>query len=196
MFAVLYGMLEYYWIITDRDVPFRYGHEPVFLGFQLYHIVIMLPILFLVGFAPFIDDLIGASAIVEKRYTVALGFGTTVFAIMLEDTVWFLCRLLNPLSMDSLGGLWIQAYDWTARWHYVAIAGEVIPTWYFMVAFFAVVVWAAVFMHWSKQTVRELHTRLFGRWSASQKNILIMQDSTSLRDVNARGRKRVGDRGP
>jgi len=160
-FAVLYGVLEYYWIITDRDVPFRYGHAPIFLGFQLYHIAIMLPILFLVGLAPFIDDWIGTSVIVEKRYTGTLGFATTVFAVMLEDVVWFLCRLFNPLPLDSLGMKWIQPSDWTARWHYFVIPGGVIPTWYLFVSFFAVVVWVAVFRHWSSETVRGLRARLF-----------------------------------
>jgi hypothetical protein len=162
-FAVLYGVLEYYWIITDRDVPFRYGHAPVFLGFQLYHIAIMLPILFLVGFAPFIDDWVGTSAVVEKRYTGALGFATTVFAIMLEDIVWFLSRLFNALPMDPLGGKWIQPSDWTARWHYVPILEGVMPTWYFTVALFAIVVWVAVFRHWSKQTIQELRARFHSR---------------------------------
>ena len=170
VFAALYGILEYYWIITDRDVPFRYGHEPVFLGFQLYHIVIMLPILFLVGFAPFVDDLIGTSAIVEKRYTVALGFATTVFAIMLEDIVWFLCRLLNPLPMDSLAGSWIQASDWTARWNSVVVPRGVIPTWYFIIAFFAVVVWVAVFRHWSRQTIRNVRARFFSPQSDEKRD--------------------------
>jgi hypothetical protein len=65
-FAVLYGVLEYYWIITDRYVPFRYGHGPIFLGFYLYHLGIMFPILMIVGFSPLINDLLGASRVVEK----------------------------------------------------------------------------------------------------------------------------------
>lgn len=50
-FAVLYGILEYYWIVTDRDVPFRYRHGPIFLGFYLYHLVIMFPVLLIVRFS-------------------------------------------------------------------------------------------------------------------------------------------------
>jgi hypothetical protein len=146
-FAILYGVLEYYWIITDRDVPFRYGNAPIFLGFYLYHIAVMMPILFLVGFAPLIDDLIGTSQIIEKWYTAALGFATTVFAVMLEDITWFLARVLNPLSMDPLGGQWIQATDWTATWGSIPFPGGVIPTWYCLIAVFAGVMWICVFRH-------------------------------------------------
>jgi hypothetical protein len=101
-FAVLYGVLEYYWIITDRDVPFRYGHGPIFLGFQLYHLVIMFPILLIVGFSSLMDDILGTSRVIEMGYTTALGAATTLFSIMLEDITWFLCRTIKPLSSDQL----------------------------------------------------------------------------------------------
>ncbi len=153
-FSILYGILEYYWIITDRDVPFRYGHEPVFLGFQLYHIAVMLPIFTLVGLSPFLDDWIGTSARIEKWYTTTLGFATTIFAVMLEDIVWFTSRVLRPLPLDQLGGKWIQSSDWTARWSYVDIGGGVIPTWYFIVAILTFTAWFIVFRHWTSQRLK------------------------------------------
>lgn len=159
-FAVLYGILEYYWIITDRDVPFRYGHGPVFLGFELYHVAIMFPILLIVGFSPFIDDLLGTSKVIEKGYTAALGAASTVFSVMLEDIVWFLCRTVRPLPLDQLGGKWIQASDWTARWSYLTIPGGVIPTWYVMIVIATVPVWTAVLRHWSMETVSGLRAKL------------------------------------
>jgi len=150
LFAVLYGILEYYWIVTSKDVPFRYGHGPIFLGFCLYHLEIMFPILLIVGFSPLIADILGTgNKVREKGFTAALGAATTLFSIMLEDISWFLCRTVNPLPLDPLAGKWIQSSDWTARGSlgYVSIPGGVIPSWYIIVAIVAVLVWAAVFKY-------------------------------------------------
>ncbi len=164
-FAGLYGMLEYYWIITDRDVPFRYGHGPIFLGFQLYHLVIMFPILMIVGFSPLIADILGTSVVVEKRYTAALGAATTLFSIMLEDITWFLCRTILPLPLDPLAGKWIQPSDWTARWSYLSIPGGALPSWYTIVVLIAVPAWVAVLRHWSRQSFKVFTSRVLGRES-------------------------------
>jgi len=156
LFAVFYGILEYYWIVTGKDVPFRYGNGPVFLGFYLYHLEIMFPILLIVGFSPLIDDILGTgNKVREKSYTAALGAATTLFSIMLEDITWFLCRTIDPLPLDALPGKWIQASDWTARGGYLSIPGGVIPSWYIIVVFVTVLVWIAVFRHWDKQTLKD-----------------------------------------
>ena len=156
LFAVFYGILEYYWIVTSKDVPFRYGNGPVFLGFYLYHLEIMFPILLIVGFSPLIDDILGTgNKVREKSYTAALGAATTLFSIMLEDITWFLCRTIDPLPLDALPGKWIQASDWTARGGYLSIPGGVIPSWYIIVVFVTVLVWIAVFRHWDKQTLKD-----------------------------------------
>jgi surface polysaccharide O-acyltransferase-like enzyme len=116
LFAVFYGILEYYWIVTSKDVPFRYGNGHVFLGFYFYHLEIMFPILLIVGFSPLIADILGTgNKVREKSYTAALGAATTLFSIMLEDITWFLCRTIDPLPLDALPGKWIQPSDWTAR---------------------------------------------------------------------------------
>jgi Na+-driven multidrug efflux pump len=151
-FAVFYGVLEYYWIVTNKDVPFRYGHGPIFLGFYDYHIFVMFPILLIVGFSPLIADILGTgNKVREKSYTAALGVATTLFSIMLEDITWFFCRTIHPLPLDTLAGKWIQPSDWTARGPigYLSIPGGVIPSWYIIVAFVTVLIWAAVFKHWS-----------------------------------------------
>ncbi len=162
-FASLYGVLEYFWIITDRDVPFRYGHGPIFLGFELYHIAILFPILLIVGFSPFIDDFLGTSKVIEKRYTAALGAATTTFSVMVEDIVWFVSRVLRPLPFDPLGGKWIQPSDWTARWGYLSIPGGVVPTWYIIIGLISLLIWYAVLRHWSKQTLHDFKFRVFAR---------------------------------
>lgn len=152
LFAVLYGVLEYYWIVTGKNVPFRYGHGPLILGFYLYHISIMFPILLIVGFSPLIADILGTgNKVVEKSYTAALGVATTLFSIMLEDITWFLCRTIQPLPSDPLAGKWIQSSDWTARGPigYLSIPSGVIPSWYIIVVFVTVLLWIAVFKHWS-----------------------------------------------
>ena len=157
LFAVLYGILEYYWIVTSKDVPFRYGSGPVFLGFYLYHLEVMLPILLIVGFSPLIADILGTgNKVREKGFTFALGCATILFSIMLEDITWFSCRSVDPLPLDPLAGKWIQPSDWTARGSlgYLSIPGGVIPSWYIIVAIIAVLIWAAVFKHWSLLTVR------------------------------------------
>lgn len=159
-FSILYGVLEYYWIITDRDVPFRYGHEPVFLGFQLYHLAVMLPIFTLVGLSPFIDDLIGTSARIEKWYTATLGLATTIFVVMLEDIVWFASRVVRPLSLDPLRGAWIQPSDWTARLGYVQIPGGAIPLWYFVVSAITIAAWDIVFKHWTSTRLQKFATEV------------------------------------
>ncbi len=146
-FAALYGFLEYYWIAPTRDVPFRYGHEPLILGFYMYHIFPMLFIFALVGLSSFIDDWLGTSAKIEKRYTGVLAIASTLFAVMFEDIAWFVCRLVNPLAGDPLARMWIQSSDWTARWTYLPIPGGVIPGWYFVVACIAIVLWAEAFWH-------------------------------------------------
>ena len=115
-FAFLYGVLEYYWISTSKDVPFRYGNGPIFLGFYLYHVEVMFPILLIVGFSPLIDDILGTgNKVRERSFTLALGSATTLFSIMLEDITWFSCRTVDPLPLDPLAGKWIQPSDWTAR---------------------------------------------------------------------------------
>lgn len=152
LFAVLYGILEYYWIVTGKNVPFRYGQGPVFLGFYLYHISIMFPILLIVGFSPLIADILGTgNKVREKSYTTALGVATTLFSIRLEDITWFLCRTIRPLPSDPLAKKWIQPSDWTARGPlgYLSIPGGVIPSWYIIVVFVTVLLWIAVFKHWS-----------------------------------------------
>ena len=155
-FAILYGILEYYWIITDRDVPFRYGHEPIFLGFNTYHLAIMLPILVLVAFDPFFDDLFfKMNPVIEKWYTSFLGGATTVFAVMIEDITWFTCRVLNPLAGDDYAHKWIQVVgpkgepEWTARWAYLALGGDALPVWYLIVIVFTIASWAFIFTHTS-----------------------------------------------
>jgi hypothetical protein len=158
-FAILYGILEYYWIITNRDVPFRYGHGPIFLGFYLYHLEIMFPLLTIVGCSSLIDDILGTSRVIEKAYTAALGAATTLFSIMLEDITWFLCRTIDPLPLDPLAGKWIQPSDWTARWSYVSIPGGALPSWYIIVVLIAVLAWVAVLRHWSKQSFQAFTSR-------------------------------------
>jgi len=172
LFSVLYGILEYYWIITDRDVPFRYGNQPVLFGqFNTYHIYVMFPIFILVAFSPFLDDLVvKANPVIEKWYTAFLGVATVGFAVLLEDATWFLSRVVNPLRADTFAGKWIQSWmdnypsepfcrkltdgnyvciEWTAQRGFVDIAGVVIPYWYIVVGSISVVVWFFVFRHLS-----------------------------------------------
>lgn len=154
-FAFLYGVLEYYWIPTGKSVPFRYGSGPIFLGFYLYHLEVMFPILLLVGFSPLIDDILGTgNGVRERAVTFALGCATILFSIMAEDITWFSCRTLDPLPTDLYAGKWIQSFDWTARGPlgYLTIPGGVIPSWYFVVTFIAVLMWVAIFKKWSKKT--------------------------------------------
>jgi len=164
VFSILYGILEYYWIITDRDVPFRYGNQPIFLGFNTYHLTIMLPILILVAFGPFFDDLfLKLNPMIEKWYTSFLGGATTFFAMMIEDITWFVCRVVNPLKLDGLANKWIQIAgpdgkpEWTARWAYLAFDGNAVPIWYFLVAIFSIASWAFIFTRKSgKEFARKL----------------------------------------
>jgi hypothetical protein len=109
-FAVLYGILEYYWIVT--------------------------------GMYLCITDM-------------------DLFSVILEDISWFLCGIISPLPSDTLPGKWIQPSGWTARWSYLTIPGGAVPSWYMIVGLVKVPVWAAVFRHWSKQTLREFGPRLF-----------------------------------
>ena len=168
LFAVFYGILEYYWIVTGKDVPFRYGNGPVFLGFYLYHLEIMFPILLIVGFSPLIDDILGTgNKVREKSYTAALGAATILFSIMLEDITWFLCRTIDPLPLDVLPGKWIQPSDWTARGGYLSIPSGVIPSWYIIVVFVTVPVWVTIFRHWDKQTLKDF--QFMSSWNRKQR---------------------------
>lgn len=176
LFSVLYGTLEYYWIITDRDVPFRYGNQPVLFGqFNTYHIYIMFPLFILVAFGPFLDDwIIKANPLIEKWYTFFLGGATVGFAALLEDITWFFVRVINPLKIDTLGGKWIQSWtanspsesfcrkltdgsyvctEWTAQRGFVNIAGVIVPYWYIIVGLISAVIWFFVFRHISGRAV-------------------------------------------
>jgi hypothetical protein len=198
-FSVLYGVLEYYWIVTDRDVPFRYGNQPIFLGqFNMYHITIMFPLFIIAAFAPLIDDLVVKSnPIIEKWYTFFLGMAGFGFAILVEDITWFLSRLINPLQADPLGGRWIQSWtasyasaafcrqqaggiyvctEWTAQRGFIQIGQVVIPYWYIVVGFLAAVVWFMIFKRVSeKHTLLLRYFSIFPRKLGSTPNVFRFQ---------------------
>jgi hypothetical protein len=155
IFAFLYGWLEYYYIVQSRPgLPFRYAYTPIFLGFYEYHIFPMLVIFGLVGFLPFLDDVLFMfrPQSVEKLRTGILGIANIFLAVWFEDISWFVCRMIRPLEGDPLGGKWIQVVgvdglpEWTARMGYLALGGNAIPYWYVIAAFSLVIVYSVVFV--------------------------------------------------
>lgn len=154
IFAFLYAFLEYYYILQSRPgLPFRYAYTPVFLGFYWYHIFPMLGMFGLVGFLPFLDDILFKFKPyqIEPRRTALLGAANMVLAVWFEDLFWFTCRLLDPLTGDPLGGKWIQVVgtdglpEWTARWGYFALGGNAVPYWYVIVGIILSICYYAIF---------------------------------------------------
>ncbi len=163
VFAILYGYLEYYYILQARPgLPFRYAYTPIFLGFYWYHIFPMMPIFGLVGFLPLLDDILFKFRPnqVEKIRTGLLGCANIWLAVWFEDIFWFLFRMANPLNGDPLGGKWIQVVgvdglpDWTARWGYFAFNGNALPYWYVITAILLALAYFMVFFHPRRLRVR------------------------------------------
>ena len=154
VFAMLYGYLEYYYILQSRPgLPFRYAYTPVFLGFYWYHIFPMMPMFGLVGFLPFLDDIIFKFRPhqVEKIRTGLLGCANIWLAVWFEDIFWFLFRVTDPLNGDPLGGKWIQVVgvdrlpEWTARWGYFPFDGNALPYWYVITTILLAIAYFVVF---------------------------------------------------
>lgn len=175
-FSVWYGVLEYYWVDTNRAVPFRYGNQTILFGqFSTYHVYVMFPIFIFVAFGPFLDDLIvKVNPVIEKWYTFFLGGATVGFAALLEDVTWFISRVLNPHEGEGFPGKWIQSWtansasapfcsklangtygctEWTAQRGFFDIGGVIIPYWYVIVGLLSGLIWFFVFKHLSGRDI-------------------------------------------
>ena len=129
--SILFAGLEYNYILLDA-LPHREARQPLIGVFYYYHLGIIIPLTSLVAFQPFIQEIISKTrSSLSLRMTFALGVGSLLLGLILEDVGWFIFRLLAPLSSDPLAYQWIRPTDYTASIiGYFRIFGVVVPLWY------------------------------------------------------------------
>ncbi len=131
LLATALGWLEYYFINIE-SIPYREAKPPT-AGFLFpYQLAVFLPLLLLLAFYPLINQLISkARTTANLRRPIALGIGTFLLSLILQDSSWFILRTVAPTATDPLAYQWIRPTDYTATFLGNAqIVGITIPLWY------------------------------------------------------------------
>jgi len=129
--SIVSANLEYNFILLDA-LPYREARQPTMGVFYYYHLEAIIPLIGLLAFQPFIYEVLSKTRSSEGlRTTFALGVGSLLLGLILEDTGWFVFRLFTPLSSDPLAYQWIRPSDYTASFvGYANIFGLIVPLWY------------------------------------------------------------------
>jgi hypothetical protein len=131
LLAIGSAWLEYSYIQIEA-LPYREAKTPTIAFLYPYQLAVFLPFLALLAFYPLLSQTITKthpSATLKRP--IALGIGTLLLSLILQDGFWFLFRTLAPIATDPLAHQWIRPTDYTATFiGYAQIAGLIIPLWY------------------------------------------------------------------
>ena len=143
LLAIAFSWLEYNFINIE-SLPYREARPPTVAFLYPYQLAVCLPFLLLLAFYPLLTQITPKrQASGNLRRPIALGIGTLLLCLVIQDGFWFLLRLFAPTVTDPLAHQWIRPTDYTATWiGYAQIAGVVIPLWY--LAFFPIILAAIV----------------------------------------------------
>ena len=144
LFAVAYSFIEYYTHLWDLYLPFPKFQVWVLSSYQLIY---MLPVLLLVVFLPFLDDLLDIHG--ERRAileTFILGIANFTLLILTEDITYFLpWRCIKPRPNDPLAYKWITPDDWTCKVMGYIDVSIIIPCWYILAIIVIAILYYLVF---------------------------------------------------
>ncbi|MCL5067771.1 MAG: hypothetical protein M1368_05390 [Thaumarchaeota archaeon] len=145
--SVLFGYLEYNFVEVS-NVPLREARQPLIGIFYSYQLGIFFPIIAIVAFSQFLQELTSrAASMWSIKQTLALGAAGFLLGVLLEDISWFAFRAFAPVSSDPLAHHWILPSDPSAySLGYANIFGGIVPLWYIVIGSPAIAMIIALFI--------------------------------------------------
>jgi hypothetical protein len=131
-FSILYAAFEYY-LITDPS----YGIRPLLFSL-IYPYHLLMAGLF--GIAAYSFVLLNFATTKNRLLTLILVGAIFFVMLVIEDFAWFTLRAVAPRSEDINGGKLVTEGEWTTQFlGSTNFYFTVIPNWYFLSAFYALI---------------------------------------------------------